>query len=59
MDKLQIEGGIPLNGKIRISGAKNAALLALKVLAVADPSLAKKMISWRARQSADVVKTPS
>ena len=26
MDKLQIEGGIVLNGKIRISGAKNAAL---------------------------------
>lgn len=26
MDKLQIEGGIPLNGKVRISGAKNAAL---------------------------------
>ena len=26
MDKLQIEGGVPLNGKIRISGAKNAAL---------------------------------
>lgn len=26
MDKLQIEGGIPLRGKIRIGGAKNAAL---------------------------------
>ena len=26
MDKLQIEGGIPLKGSIRISGAKNAAL---------------------------------
>lgn len=26
MDKLQIEGGTPLQGKIRISGAKNAAL---------------------------------
>ncbi len=26
MDKLLIEGGIPLNGEIRISGAKNSAL---------------------------------
>ena len=26
MDKLQIEGGIPLKGSIRVSGAKNAAL---------------------------------
>jgi UDP-N-acetylglucosamine 1-carboxyvinyltransferase len=26
MDKLQIRGGIPLNGEVRISGAKNAAL---------------------------------
>ena len=26
MDKLQIEGGTPLNGSIRVSGAKNAAL---------------------------------
>ena len=26
MDKLMITGGIPLNGELRISGAKNAAL---------------------------------
>src|ERR1051326_540996 len=26
MDKLIIEGGVPLNGEVRISGAKNAAL---------------------------------
>jgi UDP-N-acetylglucosamine 1-carboxyvinyltransferase len=26
MDKLCIEGGVPLNGEIRVSGAKNAAL---------------------------------
>ena len=26
MDKLQIQGGTPLNGQIRVSGAKNAAL---------------------------------
>ncbi|HSN51536.1 MAG TPA: UDP-N-acetylglucosamine 1-carboxyvinyltransferase, partial [Woeseiaceae bacterium] len=26
MDKLLIEGGVPLSGQVRISGAKNAAL---------------------------------
>ena len=26
MDKLVIEGGLPLQGTVRISGAKNAAL---------------------------------
>ena len=26
MDKLQIQGGVPLEGEVRISGAKNAAL---------------------------------
>ena len=26
MDKLKIKGGIPLSGKVKISGAKNAAL---------------------------------
>ena len=29
MDKIIIEGGIPLNGEVTISGAKNAALPAL------------------------------
>lgn len=38
MDKLQIEGGIALQGKIRISGAKNAALPILAgSLLTADP----------------------
>ena len=26
MDKLQIQGGVPLEGEVRISGAKNATL---------------------------------
>ena len=43
---------------IGVAGAKNAALLALQVLALTDPSLGKKMINWRARQSADVAETP-
>jgi len=36
MDKLIISGGIPLNGEIRISGAKNAALPILIATILAD-----------------------
>lgn len=36
MDKLLITGGIPLNGEIRISGAKNAALPMLAATLLAD-----------------------
>lgn len=36
MDKLLITGGIPLNGEIRISGAKNAALPILAATLLAD-----------------------
>ncbi len=36
MDKLIINGGVPLDGKIRISGAKNAALPILAATLLAD-----------------------
>lgn len=36
MDKLIIKGGIPLNGEIRVSGAKNAALPILAATLLAD-----------------------
>jgi len=36
MDKLIIQGGIPLNGEIRISGAKNAALPILAATLLAE-----------------------
>lgn len=36
MDKLIISGGVPLNGEIRISGAKNAALPILAATILAD-----------------------
>lgn len=38
MDKLLIRGGIPLNGEIRISGAKNAALPILAATLLANNS---------------------
>lgn len=36
MDKLQIEGGCPLDGEVRISGAKNATLPILAAALLAD-----------------------
>ena len=36
MDKLQIRGGVPLDGEVRISGAKNAALPILAGALLAD-----------------------
>ena len=36
MDKLQINGGIPLEGEVRISGAKNATLPILAGALLAD-----------------------
>ena len=57
---VQMPAGVPVGTlAIGVAGAKNAALLALQVLALTDPSLARKMIDWRARQSADVAETPS
>jgi UDP-N-acetylglucosamine 1-carboxyvinyltransferase len=40
MDKLQIEGGVPLSGEVEISGAKNAALPILAAALLTDAPLA-------------------
>jgi UDP-N-acetylglucosamine 1-carboxyvinyltransferase len=39
MDKLQIQGGVPLEGDVRISGAKNAALPILAATLLAEGSV--------------------
>jgi len=39
MDKLVIEGGVPLNGEVAISGAKNAALPILTAALLTDEAL--------------------
>jgi UDP-N-acetylglucosamine 1-carboxyvinyltransferase len=39
MDKLVIQGGVPLNGEVRVSGAKNAALPILCAGLLADGTL--------------------
>jgi 5-(carboxyamino)imidazole ribonucleotide mutase len=56
---VQMPGGVPV-GTLAIgkAGAINAALLAASILALSDAKLAKKLESWRAKQTAGVVKKP-
>ncbi|NDE90931.1 MAG: 5-(carboxyamino)imidazole ribonucleotide mutase [Alphaproteobacteria bacterium] len=55
----QMPGGIPV-GTLAIgdAGAKNAALLAISILALEDKKLASKLAQYRAMQTASVAKTP-
>ena len=59
MDKLIIRGGNRLSGRIPISGAKNAALLAAAILANSDPALAERLDAWRAAQTDAVADEPA
>ncbi|MGN6724528.1 MAG: 5-(carboxyamino)imidazole ribonucleotide mutase [Tepidisphaeraceae bacterium] len=56
---VQMPAGIPV-GTLAIgeAGAKNAALLAVAILATNDPSLAQKLIHFRAQQTQTVLETP-
>jgi 5-(carboxyamino)imidazole ribonucleotide mutase len=57
---MQMPPGVPV-GTLAIgkSGAINAALLAVAVLALMDQSLADRLDAWRARQTAAVANEPS
>lgn len=56
---VQMPGGVPVaTFAIGESGAKNAALHALAILALADPELANKLDSWRRRQTESVAERP-
>ena len=59
MSIVQMPAGVPV-GTLAIgqAGAKNAALLAVQILALADPQLANKIQEWRATQTANVAETP-
>ena len=52
---VQMPAGVPV-GTLAIgqAGAKNAALLAVQILALSDPQLASKIQEWRATQTANV-----
>ena len=43
MEKFVITGGKPLHGEVTISGAKNAAVLAVQMLALSDEELSAKL----------------
>jgi 5-(carboxyamino)imidazole ribonucleotide mutase len=45
---VQMPGGVPV-ATVAIGGAKNAGLLAVQILAVADESLREKMIEYKGR----------
>ena len=47
--------GVPV-ATTAINGAKNAALIAVSILALQDAALAAKLDAFRAKQTADVLK---
>lgn len=53
---VQMPGGVPV-GTLAIgeSGAKNAALLAIRILALARPDLRKRLHAWCDQQTSDVI----
>lgn len=56
---VQMPGGVPV-GTLAIgdAGAKNAALLAVSVLALQDEALAERLDAWRAQQTESVAAAP-
>src|SRR5580704_13750556 len=57
---VQMPGGIPVaTFAIGESGAKNAALHAAAILALADEGLANRLLDWRKKQTDSVSESPS
>jgi 5-(carboxyamino)imidazole ribonucleotide mutase len=50
---VQMPGGVPV-ATVAIGGAKNAGLLAVQILAVADPSLRERMVAYKRQLIAQV-----
>ncbi len=57
---VQMPAGVPV-GTLAIgeAGAANAGLLAAAILALTDQGLSKRLVDWRARQSAAVAERPA
>lgn len=55
---VQMPRGVPV-ATVAIGNATNAGLLAAAILALADPALAARLDSWRARQTQAVLDDPS
>ncbi len=57
---VQMPGGVPVaTFAIGEAGAKNAALHAVAVLALADAKLAQRLMDWRKQQTDSVAEIPS
>jgi len=52
---LQMPGGVPV-ATVALNNAKNAGLLAVQILSVADNKLRDKLISYKSKLSSDVMK---
>ena len=50
---VQMPGGVPV-ATVSIGGAKNAGLLAARILGAADPSVQRKMVDYQARMAQEV-----
>jgi 5-(carboxyamino)imidazole ribonucleotide mutase len=55
LSTVQMPSGIPV-ATVAVDGAKNAAFLAVQILAVSDASLAEKLAAQRAKNAADILK---
>ena len=56
LSMVQMPTGIP-DATVAIGGAKNAAILAVEILALADPELAQKLVDYRKEQAEKIEKT--
>jgi 5-(carboxyamino)imidazole ribonucleotide mutase len=57
---VQMPGGVPVaTFAIGESGAKNAALHAIAILSLSDAELARRLDSWRRRQTENVAERPA
>ena len=50
---VQMPGGVPV-ATVSIGGAKNAGLLAARILGASDPAVQRRMVDYQARMAAEV-----
>jgi 5-(carboxyamino)imidazole ribonucleotide mutase len=51
--------GVPVGTlAIGVAGAKNAALLAVQILALSDADFSRRIIAWRQSQTDNVIEAP-
>ena len=56
---VQMPAGVPVGTlAIGVAGAKNAALLAVQILALSDADLGERIIAWRQSQTDNIAEAP-